>query len=192
MNYGDSLKLVALRNVIKQDGDDYNLRFIFRWFSEKFHVPLHLVERLPLHEVLLNYWERVYEEMKDEDRQKELAELIESEEERFARFIKEDFEDVEREEFAKIAAEEEERRFKKKRKAQKFAEVVKLDPNAPRPLRPAPVGEETDLPTVKAPRLELPPDITMTFVDELPEEELDGPGKFNPPKKDRPGTILLP
>jgi hypothetical protein len=36
---------------------DYSLRSIFRWYSEKFHTPLHLVEDLPVYDVMQHYYE---------------------------------------------------------------------------------------------------------------------------------------
>jgi len=186
MDLGQAIKLIALRNVIRSDAH-YGYRYICRWYSEKFSTPLHMVETLPISEVLLAYYECHYENLKEEERQKELEELLETEDERRDRELKENLEEVEREEFAKITEAEEERRAKKKAvvAAKKKIETV-VDPRAPRPLRAAP-REEPDLPIVKVPRQEtlkeLPPDIKIKFVElEDADEILEGLGSFAPPE----------
>jgi len=56
------LQTLALHAVLKKTGA-YNLRYIFRWYSQRFHTPLHVVEALPLEDVLRHYYECEYEDL---------------------------------------------------------------------------------------------------------------------------------
>lgn len=57
----------------------YGLRRLFRWYSEKFHTPLHLVENLPVDYILQHHYEAHAEDLvaseNDHDLQEELREL---------------------------------------------------------------------------------------------------------------------
>jgi len=191
MDFGKAIRLVALRNVIRQDGH-YILRYIQRWYSKTFATPLDQVDDLPLEDVLMAYFESYYEEMKEEERAKEIETLLETEEQRQARERAEDVDQAEREEFAKFTVAEDERKAKKKAtEAEKKKIENVVDPRAPKPLRPAP-REEPDLPVTVAPPQpklkELPkelPGITMKFAElEDVAEELEGLGSFAPPDDD--------
>jgi len=188
MDYGKAIRLVALRNVIRQDGQ-YVLRYIQRWYSKTFATPLHQVDALPLDDVVMAYFESYYEDMKEEDRAKEIESLLETDEQRQARERAEDADQAEREEFARFTAAEDERKAKKKAEAAEKKKIENVvDPRAPRPLRPAP-REEPDLPVVMPPPQpklkELPPEITMKFAElEDVAEELEGLGSFQPPSDD--------
>jgi hypothetical protein len=65
MEFYEAVRLNALHAVHNKD-DDYYLRFIFRWYSKTFHTPLHMVDDLPLIDVITAYYEEMYEKM-DED-----------------------------------------------------------------------------------------------------------------------------
>ena len=75
---------------------DYFLRHLFRQYAKTFHTPLHIVETLPLEQVLLHYYENLYEELVKEDKpefvqllEKEKIRLTETKEEREIRLEKE-------------------------------------------------------------------------------------------------------
>lgn len=87
-----ALRLLALRDVLRdRDGipapasPEFLRRKIYRWFSEKFHTPLHLVDELPIDDILQHYYEANYEAMEEEDLQRELAVLTETPEAAAAR-----------------------------------------------------------------------------------------------------------
>src|ERR1700690_2817823 len=77
-SYELSLRVIAMRNVMaKEPSNDYTMRYINRWYSKEFNTPLHLVEALPRHDILLHYYESVYLQLKDDDkREAELNETI--------------------------------------------------------------------------------------------------------------------
>jgi hypothetical protein len=68
----DAIRIIALRDVWlrhidKADDADYNRRKIFRFYSSHFNTPLHVVETLPLLDVIRAYWEQNYEAMSEDD-----------------------------------------------------------------------------------------------------------------------------
>lgn len=78
------IRTLALREVVSErPTPEYQLRHIQRWYSKQFHTPLHMVEELPLDDVLQHYYEAWYEtlasaeegelRLKFEDELKELA-----------------------------------------------------------------------------------------------------------------------
>lgn len=64
----DILKLqeIALANVLNPD-QPYFYRSVCRWYSEKFHTPLHQVFDLPMEFVFLNYFESITENQEEEE-----------------------------------------------------------------------------------------------------------------------------
>lgn len=95
------LRAIALRNVIVGGDEGYLLRKIFRTYSKNFSTPLHVVESLPLYDVLLNFFENLFEEMEKKDLENERLDVIETDEEILARQKQEDREDAELFEIAK-------------------------------------------------------------------------------------------
>lgn len=75
-----ALKVAALRDVLKQEGD-YQMRSVFRWYSKVFHTPLHLVDSLPIEDILRAYYEEHYESLDEGELQGELYELTRTDEE---------------------------------------------------------------------------------------------------------------
>lgn len=76
-----SLQIVALEAVLRPDWEA-TYRYISRWYSTTFHTPLHLVDDLPIAEVLQHYFEAAYERM-DEAKLRDVAiEISESPEEK--------------------------------------------------------------------------------------------------------------
>lgn len=66
-SYELSLRLVAMRNVMADSPpNDYTLRHIYRWYSKTFNTPLHVVDNLPRHFILLHYFESQYETLRDD------------------------------------------------------------------------------------------------------------------------------
>ena len=96
------LKILAMYSVLEEPAE-YNIRYIFRWFSREFSTPLHVVETLPLEDVLTNYYECLYEDLSPEERQHVVDRLLMSDEELAAARKAEDAEDADSWEFGKAA-----------------------------------------------------------------------------------------
>jgi hypothetical protein len=58
----DATKTKALKAIVKPDMAA-SLRRIFRWYSKTFSTPLHIVDDLPLEDILQAYFEDMYENM---------------------------------------------------------------------------------------------------------------------------------
>jgi hypothetical protein len=174
MNHYDSLQLLAVRAVMKPDGE-YRLRKIFRWYSTTFHTPLHLVDDLPLEDVLTAYYEQTCEEMNDEDREILLKELLETEEEKRAKQKAKDAEEAEAFEFARRLAAE----AKLEAAKAKLADVKPVV-KAPSMLS-AKDRREVKLPDSKPAFEKLEPDVEIKFVEAGEfEKELEGFGIMTP------------
>lgn len=70
-----AINLQALYSVVRGD-DEYLKRYISRWYSTTFHTPLHETEELPFEYVLQHYHEYVYENLKHEDLQTAIKEIL--------------------------------------------------------------------------------------------------------------------
>lgn len=75
---------IAFRNVL-EGNVDYQIRYIQRWFSEKFNKDIDEVEAMDPYKMLLHFFEHQYENLEEIDRDETHAKLIESDEERQAR-----------------------------------------------------------------------------------------------------------
>lgn len=172
MNYYLAQRLQAMKAVLAPDEEAW-LRHIFRWYSRTFHTPLHQVEELPIEDVLQAFYEDRYEDMEEEERKKEIAELLETPAERQERLRAKDEERYEAYEFSRFSEEEE----RKKVEAKRLADLKPEGAKAMLQHREAP---ETTLPRSPPPTpmkelKELPPDIEMKFVtDEEFEASLEG------------------
>lgn len=183
MDFYKSLRILALAEVVKEEpGSAYSIRQVFRWYSEKFHTPLHLVDELPLHDVMQHYFESNYEKLKDSPGalQEELIELSRTPEEEAAAKAKADREVFQNWKFEREAEEE--------AKVQQAAKAKKLASDAVKPKKP-PVfsppsaslrarmsSEESPI----VPDLNKPPEptIKMSFIDLDELEELSSSDSF--------------
>lgn len=84
----DSIQILALKAVREEDAE-YRLRFIYRWYSETFNTPLHVVEDLPTEDVLRHFFERRFEEIPEDKLLEAVQELLETVDERKSRLLKE-------------------------------------------------------------------------------------------------------
>jgi hypothetical protein len=92
-NFYKSLRILAMADVLKgEPSAEYSLRKVFRWYSEKFHTPLHIVETLPLDFVMRHHYEAQYESLIESDSalQEELRDLTMTDEEAIAAARKKD------------------------------------------------------------------------------------------------------
>jgi hypothetical protein len=81
MDLFEALQQRAMLGVVEPD-DDAWLRRVFRHYSRAFSTPLHLVYELPLEDVLLAFFEDIFENMDEEDREERIEWLLMSENER--------------------------------------------------------------------------------------------------------------
>ncbi|GAC1696258.1 MAG: hypothetical protein NVS9B9_18800 [Ktedonobacteraceae bacterium] len=153
MNYSDTMLIRALLAHIKSD-TDYNLRYVFRWYSKTFHTPLHTVERLPLDFILEHYFEDSVEQMSPEARHKKVRELLLTQEERERRSSNEDAEEADAELF-RAQALEEQKKLEKEQIEEANKELVVSQQQ----------GGSLPEPTVPSPDESPKPDIQMSFVD---------------------------
>lgn len=65
MHVFEAVRVIALRNVVKENNPDYFMRRVYRWYSKTFHTPLHVVDELPPEFILQHYWEEHFEDMED-------------------------------------------------------------------------------------------------------------------------------
>ncbi len=179
MDLYQAIRLRAMRSVMRPDRE-FLIRKVLRWYSKTFFTPIAEVEEIPLEDVFQAYYEEMYEDMSEEDLEAERQELLITPEQRYDQIILEEANDAEMFEMGRMIAAEEAAKAKSTAKAKIVNQIVNLQHQQPGPIAPVEMSE-TDLPT--APR-ELPPGITMTFVDEDEfEAALDGFGAMSQPKK---------
>lgn len=102
MDLFKALQLVCIKSVTQPDGE-YKLRRILRWYSKTFYTPLHIVETLPLENILIAYFESIYEEMEEEERQEHIQLLLETDEQRKARLENEEKERLSAQDFLEFS-----------------------------------------------------------------------------------------
>lgn len=190
MNSEDQIILVALRNAylaatkrIEETPVDYQLRRIFRDYSERFHTPLYIVRTLPLDEVLQDYWEACYEDMKAEDMLADIRRLSQDPERARAAREQEDADEVDLYRMA-----QDEKKASSQAALKKLDEVVNRFRNAvvkkEGGIKAGMGGREADLvQPVKAPPKKLEEGISMRFVseDEV-DDDMDALGIMDDPK----------
>jgi hypothetical protein len=189
MDRYEAARLMALHAVVshkKRQNDlvdlEYPMRKIFRWYSRTFFTPLHVVDTLPLDDVLQAYWEVQYEEMADEptgeeDLAAEVARLTEDDDSLRQRQRQEDAEEVEMWEFQQeeLAA----------AKEQKSIEGLKHTPKDTPILSYGPNDRESEL-VSSSPSPSHQPEIKMSFVDDLDlDADSFGFGLLDSLKKER-------
>lgn len=81
MDLFESIQIQAMQGIIDPN-DDAWLRKIFRLYSKTFATPLHIVRCLPIEDVLMAFFEDIFENMSDEDRDERIDWLLMSPEER--------------------------------------------------------------------------------------------------------------
>jgi len=89
MNNLRAIKLLAMAAVVSE-GDEYNLRYLQRWYSREFSTPLADVMDIPVDDLLQAYFEVRYEELAGPDRKQEIEKLLETEKEHELRCREED------------------------------------------------------------------------------------------------------
>lgn len=165
-----------MHDVVREP-EVYNLRYIFRWYSVTFHTPLHVVEQLPIEDILQHYYETQYEELDPVQRKTEIEHLLLSPAVLAIRRLEEDAEDAEAWEYGKQAEAEAATR--------KPVESGPELPKHPIEERLARIRAETKPPEVlPGPETQLPTGAPLPegFRVEFPDWNEEGPG-FGPPEK---------
>jgi hypothetical protein len=180
----DDIRASSMHSVVNEDSA-YTLRYIFRWYSRTFATPLHVVESLPMEDVLRTYYEVRYEEMEEHDREAEIARLIEPEEKLKQRRVEEDYEEADLFSYAKEVEEEERRALampKPKKADQSMAGVSEAVANLSKAVRMSETNREKEKEEPPPPP-QIEPEIHMKFIetDEEFEEMLEG--SFGPPPR---------
>jgi len=178
MNRIEALQLLALKSVLKPD-EEYNLRYIFRWYSKTFSTPLHVVPSLDLDHILTAFLEERYEAMTPEEREQEKARLLESAEERWRRELEEDIDDMKEAELIRMSQEQNAKNIKNKQ-----ANSAPLSDKGAQVVQPESLGLST-LPETEHQRVtpeKLPPNIKIEFVDDGEMEQLLNSGFANQTK----------
>jgi hypothetical protein len=131
-SYELSLRVIAMRNVLsKNPPNDYTMRYISRWYSKEFSTPLHVVDTLPRHDVLLAYYESMYSEMKEDPKREQelnehIQELVSPKDQ-----SKAEAEKVEAFEFEKLVEEQEAKKGKEPDKPKLIVAPIDLDEDQP-------------------------------------------------------------
>lgn len=198
-----AVKKIALLAVLKPSSDAaYMYRRAMRYYSTNFSTALHVVETLPIEDVLQHYFEACFEEILDEkgglDRLHEQAQLLsETEEERVFRLEEERLYEEEDDAYhQKLLLEEQQKELEKLQLHGSKPLIRSFDdgPSVPVPEKRKRVGD--NVAPVTSEDLSNPwnPEKAPIFViEDLPDisadyttgwgEELDEPGVGPPPKK---------
>lgn len=81
MDLYESIQWKALKLIINPENEEF-MNHVFRFYSKTFHTPLHIVRDLPLEDVLLAYYEELYVNMSEEEREETIHLLLLTPEER--------------------------------------------------------------------------------------------------------------
>lgn len=187
----DLLKAIRLLayDAVTRKGSEYILRFIFRWYSREFSVPLPQVDEIPLEDVLQAFFECRYEQMDEHEREDEESKLRETQPERLEREAREKRESEDDDDFLREAIAEARRANADAARGPRDLDEP-IDPDLGRRVALPIMGEK--LPQsfqevadkADAKLKEIPPDIDVKFVGEgeldLDDWDICGP----PPKKD--------
>jgi len=174
-----AIRLCAVHSVKKRDAD-YTLRFVFRWYSEKFHTPLHEVEEIPLEILMEHYFECHYESLSEHELEEEIERLAETHAERLAREKKEAEDAAADEAFLKMhqdKARVDEAKTNLDKKLDLQEQALPLPPimgDGQLPPSFAQVAAKADPNLNKIPTA--PPSINMSFVS---DEEMEGLGDWD-------------
>ena len=105
LDISKAIRILAFRAVETKEGG-YTTRYVCRWYSREFHVPLPEVESIPFEEILQHFYECRYEAMEEEDIDEERRLLCETAAERIAREKTEAQQAINDDEFEKLIRDE--------------------------------------------------------------------------------------
>ena len=162
----DGIRVRALRAAWKPDNDAV-MRRIFRWYSEKFHTPLHQVEDLPVEDVLLVWFETQFEAMEVDERHNLAIHLLETEDERRHRLAEVDDSDAAFMQQASMTAAAQLKKKELKKKVDGLRkDTAKTAKNARDKMAPRMPTRETELPSAEPSQDE----VVVSFADSAFED----------------------
>jgi hypothetical protein len=121
MHFTKALQLLALKEVnAEHPSEDFQWRKLQRWYSKTFATPLHLVEDIPLYDIVRVYWEERYEGLEEAELHLEMEAAVKTDAELEAEAIKKAEDDLYTKKFAdgveKEAAEQNKEKAKRLQK----------------------------------------------------------------------------
>lgn len=144
---------VLAAEAVKERDPEYLERYIMRWYSKTFFTPMSQVAEIPLQEIYQHFFEEYYENLQSEDDEKfakEIAELIETDEERQTRLKAEAAEELAAQQLIKASEVQN-------------ASIAGIK-DGEKPKGPKPKLKGTDNQGAMMPEsIELPPDVDIQF-----------------------------
>jgi hypothetical protein len=159
-DYLNEIQKAALLSVLDPDYQAY-MRKLCRWYSVKFHTPLHEVENLPKDYIYQHYFEAYYEDMEPEEQHNQIIFLLETPEEREKRLKEEDdsLSDLEQEVKEGLSLQDILAKNKALKAANSKEKKAPLIPPPNKPLKSQPEALPKDLPE----------EVKVEFVDDFPD-----------------------
>jgi len=181
VNATDAIRLIALRDVWlrhidKADDADYNRRRIFQYYSVHFSTPLHIVETLPLIDVLRAFYEHSYASLSEEDLEAAVRQAGMTEQDLEAQDTKDDLGEMEFDRLAAAVAAGAYGNLATGTAAAAAKPKVSKGPRTPS-LKEAEIAPKIDIADLE----KLPQSISIKFTDEDVEFEGDGLGLLEVP-----------
>ncbi len=180
-----ALRDVWLRHINKADDPDYNRRKIFMYYSVHFNTPLHVVESLPLLDVLRAYWEHSYGALSEDDLEAAVRQAALTDEELKGLDDKDDMGELA---FDALAAAVASGAYGNLATAPAPAGMPKPAPKGPRrsTLKEAEIAPKIDIKDLE----KLPESISIKFSDDDADFEMEGDGlgllEMPPPRAAKP------
>ncbi len=188
MDYVDGLRARALLAVLKPSSDD-RYRHIFRWYSKTFHTPLHEVEDLPLDDILTAWFETIYEDMEDPERDEVLREMTTTAEQAVAASVADEealmavAAQLSQRRKKKVAADPLEKAWGKDRSQDEQLAALDANINKLKGLVGMKAAGPDRKERVAQPADEVLKEISIKHVDDNLDNELDAPSFGPPPRK---------
>ena len=161
IDYFKALRVLAAQAVKDRD-EVYVERFMMRWYSKTFFTPMSQVYKIPFDDVVQTFFEEYYEKLEEDELDKEILELIETDEERQERLRLEAADELAAQQLIKAS----------EIQNQSLAQTQASDPKHVKPPQKPMAGTDRQGALLPETGVPLPPDIEMEFVLEEDFEKL--------------------
>lgn len=145
---------VLAAEAVKERDEDYLERYIMRWYSKTFFTPMAQVYEIPFEEILQAFFEEYYEKLDEEELDKEIQELVETDEERKTRLLELAAEELMAQQLIKAS----------EIQNQSLAQTQLQDPKHKAPPKKPMKGTDKQGSMMPETATPLPPDIEMEFI----------------------------